>query len=145
MVRMTMRVNFCLVKMSNIFAKLASPALASIGIRTTVGLSVPGYPAALSAAPTSLAKLGSLAANSLSPILTLAMVPPGALTVVALTELRASSALATSQELVNFAVPVGLNWKEQSAGSAMIVTCVLSCAACSAGLAVAVISLNSGK
>ena len=49
--------------------------------------------------------------------------------VVALTELRASRALAMSQEFVNFAVPVGLNWNEQSAGSAMMVTCAFSCAA----------------
>jgi len=43
-----------------------------------------------------------------------------------------------SQELVNLAVPVGLNWNEQSAGSAMMVTCAFSCASYSAGLAVAV-------
>ena len=71
--------------------------------------------------------------------------PPGAATVVAFTELRASSALTMSQEFVNFTVPVGLNWNEQSAGSAMMVTLVFSWAAYSAGLAVAVISLKSGK
>src|SRR6266852_2411035 len=145
MVRMPMMVNFCALKMSNSQAKLASPAFGSIGIRTIVGLLAPGYPAADRAAPTSRAKFGSLAVNSLSPILTLATVPPGALTVVAFTELRASSALAMSQEFVNLAVPVGLNWNEQSAGSAMMVTCVFTWAACSAGLAVAVMSLKSGK
>src|SRR4029450_346950 len=131
--------------MSNIPAKLASPALGSMGIFTIVGLSAPGYPAAVNAAATSLAKLGSFAANSFSPILTLATVPPGAATVVAFTELRASSALTMSQEFVNFTVPVGLNWNEQSAGSAMMVALVFSCALYSAGLAVAVINLKSGK
>src|SRR5512134_902428 len=101
-------------------AKLESPAFGSIGILTIAGWSAPGYPAAASAAPTSLAKLGSLAEYSLSPIFTEATVPAGASTVVALAELRARSALAMSQELVNFAVPVGLNWNEQSAGSATI-------------------------
>src|SRR6266487_3395801 len=131
--------------MSNSPAKLASPAFGSMGILTIVGLLAPGYPAAVNAAPTSLAKLGSFAVNSLSPILTLATVPPGASTVVAFTELRASSALTMSQEFVNFTVPVGLNWNEQSAGSAMMVTLVFSWALYSAGLAVAVISLKSGK
>src|SRR5688500_17799787 len=107
-----MRVNLWALKMSNILAKLESPAFGSIGILTMEGLSAPGYPIAVIAAPTSFVKLGSLAANSLSPILTLAMVPLGALTVVAFTELRASNALAMSHEFVNLAVPVGLNWNE---------------------------------
>src|SRR6266540_1824965 len=145
MVRMAMSVSFCALKMSNIPAKLASPAFGSMGIFAIDGLSGPGYPAAVKAAPTSRAKLGSFAVNSLSPILTLAMVPPGALTVVAFTELRASSALTMSQEFVNFAVPVGLNWNEQSAGSAMMVTLVFSWASYSGGFAIAVISLKSGK
>ena len=50
-----------------------------------------------------------------------------------------------SQELVNLAVPTGLNWNEQSAGSAFTTTCVLCWAACRAGLAAAVSALNSGK
>jgi hypothetical protein len=33
-----------------------------------------------------------------------------------------------SQELVNLAVPTGLNWNEQFAGSAVTVTVVVSCA-----------------
>src|SRR5262245_37831303 len=131
--------------MSNIWAKLACTAFGAMRILTIVGLLAPGYPAAVNAAPTSLEKLESFAANSLSPILTLATVPPGASTVVAFTELRANNALAMSQGFVNFTVPVGLNWNEQSAGSAMMVTSVFSWASYSAGLAVAVMSLKSGK
>ena len=50
--------------------------------------------------------------------------------------------MVTSQELVNLAVPVGLNWNEQSLGSAMMVTLVFCCAACNAGLAICVMVLN---
>jgi hypothetical protein len=38
----------------------------------------------------------------------------------------ASTCLATSQELVNLVVPVGLNWKEHSAGSATMTTLFLA-------------------
>ncbi len=44
---------------------------------------------------------------------------------------------------MNFSVPVGLNWNEQSAGSAVTVTLVW-CALCRAGLATWVSILNTG-
>ena len=50
------------------------------------------------------------------------MVPAGASTVVEFTEVFDRSALAMSQEEVNFAVPVGLNWNEHFSGSAVTVT-----------------------
>ena len=40
-----------------------------------------------------------------------------------------------SQDVVNFSVPVGLNWNEHSAGSAMTVTGDAASAVRSAGLA----------
>jgi hypothetical protein len=40
-----------------------------------------------------------------------------------------------SQDVVNFAVPTGLNWNEHSDGSAMTVTGALASAASSFGLA----------
>ncbi len=49
-----------------------------------------------------------------------------------------------SQDEVNFDVPVGLNWNEQSSGSAVTTTSVCW-AAYSIGFAVAVSSLNTGK
>ena len=47
--------------------------------------------------------------------------------------------------LANLAVPTGLNWKEQSAGSAFTTTCACCWAAWSVGFAVAVSALNNGK
>ena len=47
--------------------------------------------------------------------------PAGPSTVVEFTENEYSFALAISQELVNFTVPVGLNWNEQSVGEAITV------------------------
>jgi hypothetical protein len=61
------------------------------------------------------------------------------------TALRARNDLAMSHELVNFAVPVGLNWNEQSAGSAVTTTGAFFCAAASDGSAVSVSAVNSGK
>ena len=50
-----------------------------------------------------------------------------------------------SQEVVNFAVPTGLNWNLQSPGAAVTVARTFSCAVASAGLAAQVSALNSGK
>jgi len=50
-----------------------------------------------------------------------------------------------SHELVNLAVPVGLNWNEHSAGSAVTTTLFFACAAARSGLAASVSALNSGK
>ena len=141
-----MIVSFCALKISNMPAKLAARLADRSGSSRLVGLSairVSGSRSARRRRPSPEIRISGR--EFLSPIFTFATVPAGASTVVALTELRASSALAMSHELVNFAVPVGLNWNEQSAGSAMIVTCAFSCAGYSAGLAVAVSSLNSGK
>ncbi|CFP62287.1 Uncharacterised protein [Bordetella pertussis] len=49
--------------------------------------------------------------------------------------MRAMNDLTTSQELVNEAVPTGLNWNEQVAGSAITVTGAVAWAFSSAGLA----------
>ena len=50
-----------------------------------------------------------------------------------------------SQEVVNLAVPTGLNWNLQSPGAAVTVARVVACAVASAGLAATVSALNSGK
>ena len=50
-----------------------------------------------------------------------------------------------SQDVVNFAVPTGLNWNLQSPGAAVTVARVFCCAVASAGLAAQVSALNSGK
>ena len=50
-----------------------------------------------------------------------------------------------SQLEVNFTVPVGLNWNEHSAGSAVTVTLAAACAAARSGLAALVKALNTGK
>src|SRR4051812_42305560 len=50
-----------------------------------------------------------------------------------------------SHELVNLAVPVGLNWNEHSAGSAVTITWFFACASASAGLAALVSAPNTGK
>ena len=81
----------------------------------------------------------------LSPTRTLATVPAGASSCKYSTEARASAPLAMSQLLVNVAMPVGLNWKEQSFGSATTTTFTVSCARVSAGLAVSASILNTGK
>ena len=53
--------------------------------------------------------------------------------------------MTTSQELVNDAVPTGLNWKEQVPGSAITVTGAVACALASAGLAKCVRPWKIGK
>ncbi len=50
-----------------------------------------------------------------------------------------------SHELVNEAVPVGLNWNEHSFGSATTTTGDFSIAALSAGFTALVSAWNSGK
>src|SRR5215212_212142 len=50
-----------------------------------------------------------------------------------------------SHELVNLTVPVGLNWNEHSAGSAVTTTWFLACAAARSGLAALVSAVNTGK
>jgi len=50
-----------------------------------------------------------------------------------------------SQELVNFFVPVGLNWNEHSLGSAVTTTLADACALARSGLAAEVSAVNSGK
>ena len=49
------------------------------------------------------------------------------------------------QPEVNFAVPTGLNWNEQSAGSAITATFTVSLAFASAGLAISAIHWNTVK
>ena len=70
--------------------------------------------------------------------------PGSPTTVVEFTEVRDSSALAMSQDEVKVAVPVGLNWNEQSSG-ATVTTTGVCCAAASAGFAVLVSRPNTGK
>src|SRR5690606_21530078 len=50
-----------------------------------------------------------------------------------------------SQEVVNFAVPTGLNWNLQSPGAAVTVARTFCWAAASVGLAAQVSALNSGN
>ena len=87
---------------------------------------------------------GKLAMTVL-PILTLAIVPAGAISLLYGIALRASQLFATSQELVNLRLPIGSNWKLQSASFATTVTGFVACAAKIAGFAYFVSALKIGK
>jgi hypothetical protein len=71
---------------------------------------------------------------TVSPTLTDATVPTGASMFEYGMPALARADLAISQELVNFAVPTGLNWKLQASGSAVTTTGLLLLASSSAGL-----------
>src|SRR6185312_610463 len=126
-------------------------------IFTTDGLDAAGYPTSASVAATALLKSASPALASapafavsidrivLSPIRMAASDPAGAFSCVYVTEARDRVLLAISQLLVKFVSPVGLNWNEQSAGSATTTTLTASCALESAGLATSAMNWKIGK
>src|ERR1700761_9393668 len=114
-------------------------------IFTTDGLDADGYPRAVNSCVRSVAKLFAVGSRVLSAIFTLAFAPGNPSCCEYTTDARASAPFATSQLLVYFDRPVGLNWNEQSDGSAITTTCTVSCAFDSAGLAVSAMYLNTGK
>src|SRR5262245_44054872 len=91
--------------------------------------------AAVLAAAWSAAATASKDSIVASPILTVAMEPAGPGTTSYGTELRVRKDVAISQDVVNFAVPTGLNWNLQSPGAAVTVARVFCWAVANAGLA----------